>query len=132
MKAVLAAAAVLALCSAGAARAQAPAAPPPPLMAKDLIGQPGKEVRMLTVVSPPGAASAVHRHNAQVFVYMLEGSMIMQVQGQPAVTLLPGQTFYETPGDVHVLSKNASATQPAKFLAVMILDKGAPATVPVG
>jgi quercetin dioxygenase-like cupin family protein len=79
----------------------------------------------------PVGSSAVHRHNGQVFVYMLEGSMIMQVRGQPLVTLLPGQTFYETPGDIHVVSKNASATQPAKFLAVMIMDKGAPSTVPV-
>jgi quercetin dioxygenase-like cupin family protein len=131
MKHALAAAAVLALCAVAPARAQAPAAPSPLLMTQDLIGQPGKEVRMLTIVSPPGAASAAHRHNGQVFVYMLEGSMIMQVQGQPPVTLLPGQTFYESPGDIHVVSKNASATQPAKFLAVMIMDKGAPTVVPV-
>ncbi len=132
MKHALALAAVLALTGASAfAQAPTPNAVSPLLMAKDLIPGPGKEVRMMTIVSPPGGASAAHRHNAQVFVYMLSGSMVMQVKGQPPVTLLPGQTFYENPGDVHVVSRNASATEPAKFLAVMILEKGAATTVPV-
>lgn len=101
------------------------------LMVKDVIGLPGKEVRVLTVDSAPGAASPAHRHNGQVFVYVLSGAMIMQVQGSPPVTVGPGQTFYENPKDVHLVSKNASDTVPAKFLVVMIMDKGAPATAPV-
>jgi quercetin dioxygenase-like cupin family protein len=114
------------------AEAQPQAAPPaPPLMTKDLIGAPGKEVRMLTVTSAPGASSPVHRHNAQVFVYILSGTMQMQVKGQAPVTLGPGQTFYEAPEDIHVQSRNLSKTEPAKFLVVMVSDKGAPTTVPV-
>ena len=130
MKHALAAAAVLALC-AGAAFAQPAPVPVGALMARDLIPGPGKEVQMRIITSPPGASSAPHRHNAQVFVYMLEGAMVMQVKGQPEVTVLPGQTFYESPTDVHVVGHNVSATAPAKFLVVMILDKGAPASVPV-
>jgi quercetin dioxygenase-like cupin family protein len=107
------------------------ATPAPPLMTKDLIGMPGKEVRMQTVTSPPGGASPVHRHNGQVFVYMLSGSMEMQVKGQAPVQLSPGQTFYESPDDIHVESRNLSKTEPAKFLVVMIVNKGAPTTVPV-
>ena len=94
-----------------------------PLLARDLIGMPGKEVTMETVEYPPGAKSPPHRHHAQVFVYVLEGSVRMQVQGSPAVTLGPGGTFYESPDDLHVVSENASASQPAKFLVVMVEDK---------
>ncbi len=94
-----------------------------PLMTRDLAALPQKEVLMETVVYPPGGKSAPHRHNAQVFVYELEGSVRMQVQGSPAVTLGPGATFYEGPDDVHILSENASQTQPAKFLVVMVRDK---------
>src|SRR5215469_13968222 len=93
------------------------------LMARDLIGMPGKEVTMETVEYAPGAKSPPHRHHAQVFVYVLEGSLRMQVQGSPAVTLGPGGTFYESPDDLHVVSENASASQPAKFLVVMVKDK---------
>ena len=94
-----------------------------PLLARDLIGMPGKEVTMETVEYAPGAKSPPHRHHAQVFVYVLEGSVRMQVQGSPAVTLGPGGTFYESPDDLHVVSENASASQPAKFLVVMVEDK---------
>lgn len=101
-----------------------------PLMTKDLTGIAGKEASMLTVEYAPGASSAVHRHNAHTFVYVLEGSVVMQVKGGKAVTLGPGQTFYESPEDIHTVSKNASSTKPAKFLVFFVKDKGAPGTVP--
>ena len=85
---------------------------------------------MLMVEHAPGGSSAVHRHNAQAFVYVLEGSVVEQVKGGKQVTLTPGQTFYEGPDDVHVVGRNASSTKPAKFLVVLIKDKGAPALVP--
>jgi quercetin dioxygenase-like cupin family protein len=109
----------------------APAFAAGPLMMKDIIGLPGKEVRVLTVDSAPGAASPVHRHNGQVFVYVLSGHMIMQVAGKPPVTVGPGDTFYEDPADIHTMSKNVSTTEPAKFLVFMIMPKGAPVSVPV-
>jgi quercetin dioxygenase-like cupin family protein len=101
-----------------------------PLMAKDLTGIPNKEGTMLTVQYLPGGASLPHRHDAHVFVYVLEGSVKMQVDGQPAVTLTAGQTFYENPTDVHRVSANASTTQPAKMLVFMVKDKDKAATVP--
>jgi quercetin dioxygenase-like cupin family protein len=101
------------------------------LMSKDLTENPGKEVLVITVEHAPGGSSAVHRHNAHAFVYVLEGSVVMQLKGGQQVTLTPGQTFYEGPDDVHVVDRNASTTQPAKFLAFLIKDKGAPALVPV-
>jgi quercetin dioxygenase-like cupin family protein len=94
-----------------------------PLITRDLIGLPGKEVTMETVEYPPGGKSPPHSHHAQVFVYVLEGSLRMQVQGSPLVTLAPGATFYESPDDVHVVSENASSSKPAKFLVVMVKDK---------
>jgi len=100
------------------------------LMSKDLTENPGKEALMITVEHAPGGSNAIHRHNAQAFVYVLEGSVVMQVKGGQQVTLTPGQTFYEGPNDVHVVDRNASSTQPAKFLVVLIKDKGAPALVP--
>ena len=102
-----------------------------PLTTKDLAGLPGKEGVMLTVEYPPGASSTRHRHNANTFVYVLEGSIVMQVEGGKEVTLGSGQTFYESPDDVHVVSKNASNSQPAKFLVFFVKDKGAPSLVPV-
>jgi quercetin dioxygenase-like cupin family protein len=102
-----------------------------PLMTKDLAGVTGKEAAMLTVEYAPGASSSKHRHNANTFVYVLEGSIVMQVEGGNAVTLGPGQTFYESPDDVHVVSKNASNTQPARFLVFFVKDKGAMPLVPV-
>jgi quercetin dioxygenase-like cupin family protein len=101
-----------------------------PLMTKDLTGIAGKEASMLTVEYAPGASSAVHRHNAHTFVYVLEGSVVMQVKAGKEVTLGPGQTFYESPEDIHTVSKNASSTKPAKFLVFFVKDKGAPGTVP--
>ena len=102
-----------------------------PLMTKDLDGIPGKESLMLTVEYPPGGSSLPHRHDASVFVYVLEGSIIMQVDGQQPVTLKPGETFYESPQDVHRTSANASKTEPAKFLVVIVKDKGKPVSTPV-
>jgi len=101
------------------------------LMSKDLAENPGKEVLMITVEHAPGGSSLIHRHDAQAFVYVLEGSVVMQLKGGEQVTLTPGQTFYESPEDVHVVDRNASSTKPAKFLVVLIKDKGAPALVPV-
>jgi len=102
------------------------------LMSKDLTGIPNKEGTMLTVQYLPGGSSLAHKHDAHVFVYVLEGSVKMQVDGQPAVTLTAGQTFYENPGDVHRVSANASTTQPAKIPVFMVKDKDKPATRPVG
>jgi quercetin dioxygenase-like cupin family protein len=90
----------------------------------------GKEVAISTVVYPPGIGSAPHRHDAHTFVYVLVGSVVMQVSGGQPVTLGPGQTFYENPNDVHTTSKNASQTAPAKILVFMIKEKGKPATRP--
>jgi quercetin dioxygenase-like cupin family protein len=102
-----------------------------PLMMKDLAGVPGKEILMSTVEYLPGGHSVAHRHDANVFVYVLEGSLTMQVDGHDPVTLKPGDTFYESPDDVHRVSANASKTQPAKFLVFMVKDKGKPTTRPV-
>jgi quercetin dioxygenase-like cupin family protein len=98
------------------------------LFDKDQTEVPGKELLMLRVEYLPGGASLPHRHDAQVFVYVLEGHIKMQVAGGPVVTLGPGQTFYESPTDVHAVSANASKTQPAKFLVFIVKDKGAPVT----
>ena len=102
-----------------------------PLLTKDLAGVPGKEAAMLTVEYAPGQASSPHRHNASTFVYVLEGSVVMQVKGGKALTLSPGETFYESPDDIHVVSKNASDTKPAKILVFFVKQKGAPGSVPV-
>src|SRR5262249_19351900 len=101
------------------------------LMSKDLAENPGKEVLMISVEHAPGGSNAIHRHNAHAFVYVLEGSVVMQLKGGQQVTLTPGQTFYEGPDDVHVVDRNASSTNPARFLVFLIKDKGAPAVVPV-
>ena len=132
---LVAASALLSACLlAGAASAADPGkneATVHPLLRQDLPQIPGKEVSMLTVEYLPGGASLPHRHDAEVFVYVLEGSVVMQVDGQKAVTLGPGGTFHEGPNDIHRQSANASATQPAKFLVFMIKDKEKPATRPV-
>jgi quercetin dioxygenase-like cupin family protein len=101
-----------------------------PLMTKDLAGTAGNEAMMVTVEYAPGASSTEHRHNAYTFVYVLEGSVVMQVKGGKEVTLGPGQTFYESPEDIHTVSRNASSTKPARFLVFFVKQKGAPATVP--
>src|SRR5262249_48020266 len=101
------------------------------LLSKDLTNLPGnKEGLMITVDYPPGSSDPVHRHNAHSFIYVLEGSIVMQVRGGKEVTLTPGQTFYEGPDDVHVVGRNASKTKPAKFVVFFVKDKGAPVLVP--
>jgi quercetin dioxygenase-like cupin family protein len=117
-----------------AALAAAPAAPPEAkvteLFSKELKEFPGKEGLMITVEYPPGSVDPVHRHNAHGFIYVLEGSIVMQVKGGKEVTLKPGETFYEGPDDVHVVGRNASTTKPAKFVVFFVKDKGAPILVP--
>ncbi|MFL6306736.1 MAG: cupin domain-containing protein [Candidatus Sulfotelmatobacter sp.] len=101
-----------------------------PLMSKDLTECPGKESVMITVEYPPGHSDEIHRHNAYAFVYVLEGSVVMQVRGRKEVTLTPGQTFYEGPDDIHLVGRNTSKTKPAKFVAFFVKTKGAPILVP--
>src|SRR5438045_414640 len=100
------------------------------LLSKNLTNLPGKEGPMITVVYPPGSVDPIHRHNAHGFIYVLEGSIVMQVRGGNEVTLTPGQTFYEGPDDVHVVGRNASQTKPAKFVVFFVKDKGAPVLLP--
>ena len=120
---------LIALCLA-AATAAAQEAKVTPLMTQDLAGINGKEGTLTMVEYAPGGSDPAHRHNASVFVYVLEGAVVMQVKGGKEVTLGPGQTFYESPGDVHAVSRNASTTKPAKFLVFFVKQKGAPLTVP--
>ncbi|HEY6327750.1 MAG TPA: cupin domain-containing protein [Blastocatellia bacterium] len=101
------------------------------LLSKDLTNLPEKEGLMITVEYPPGSSDPIHRHNAYGFIYVLEGSIVMQVRGGKEVTLTPGQTFYEGPDDVHVVGRNASQNKPAKFVVFFVKDKGAPLLVPV-
>ena len=101
------------------------------LLSKDLKDIPGKEVMMITVEYAPGGTDPIHRHNAAAFVYVLEGSIVMQVKGGKEVTLMPGQTFYEGPDDVHIVGRNASKTKPSKFIVFLVKEKGAPVLVPV-
>jgi quercetin dioxygenase-like cupin family protein len=115
--------------TAGTAMAQQPTVTS--LMSKDLADNPGREILTITVEHAPGGSSSIHRHNAHAVVYVLEGSVVMQLKGGQQVTLTPGQTFYEGPDDVHVVDRNASDSKPAKFLVFLIKDKGAPALVPV-
>jgi quercetin dioxygenase-like cupin family protein len=121
---------VPALLGTALAAENAPAGKATPLLTRDLAGIPGKEMLALVVELPPGATAPPHRHNASVFVYVLEGSVIMQVAGSAPVTLKPGETFTEEPGDIHVTSANASSLAPAKILVHMVKNKGEPATVP--
>ncbi|AWN75828.1 cupin domain-containing protein [Legionella anisa] len=101
------------------------------LMSKNLKDFPGKEGQLIEVEYPPGATDPIHRHNAYAFVYVLEGSIVMQLKGGKEVTLTPGQTFYEGPDDVHIVGRSADKTKPAKFLVFLIKNKGAPVLVPV-
>ena len=100
------------------------------LLSKDLTNIPGKEGLMVIVEYPPGSSDPIHRHNAHGFIYVLEGSIVMQVRGGKEMTLTPGQTFYEGPDDVHVVGRNASKTKPAKFVVFFVKEKGAPVLVP--
>ena len=101
------------------------------LLSRDLAGDPGRELSMITVEYAPGGSDPVHTHDAQAVVYVLEGSIVMQVKGGAPLTLSPGQTFYEGPDDVHVIGRNASHTAPAKILVFLVKDKGAPILTPV-
>jgi quercetin dioxygenase-like cupin family protein len=101
------------------------------LLSEDLVGVPGRELTMITVEYPPGAVDPVHTHNAQAMVFVLEGSIVMQVKDGAAVTLGPGQTFYEGPDDVHLVGRNASNTKRARFVVFFVKDKGAPILTPV-
>jgi quercetin dioxygenase-like cupin family protein len=101
------------------------------LFATDLADYAGKEGRMIEVSYPPGARDMVHRHDAHAFVYVLEGEIVMQLKGKPAVTIKAGQTFYEGPTDVHVVGRNVSNTEPARFVVVLLKAKGAPIFKPV-
>jgi quercetin dioxygenase-like cupin family protein len=123
---------LLLLSAAGTAAAQeAPQASVTPLMTKALADHPGKEVLMITVDYPPGAVDPVHRHDAHGFIYVLEGSIVMGVKGGKEVTLTPGQTFYESPNDVHTVGRNASLTKPAKFLVFLLKNSDEPVLKPV-
>jgi|SRR5215467_5213865 len=102
-----------------------------PIVSKDLAEFPGKEGLMITVVYPPGSSDPIHRHNAHAFVYVLEGSVVMQVKGGKEMTLTPGQSFYEGPNDIHVVGRNASTTKPAKVLVLLVKNKNAPVLIPV-
>jgi quercetin dioxygenase-like cupin family protein len=102
-----------------------------PLLSKDLAGDSAREVSMITVEYPPGGSDPVHRHHAQALVFVLEGSIVMQVRGGAPVTLTAGQTFYEGPDDVHIVGRNASRTAPARFLVFLVKEKGAPILTPV-
>ena len=101
------------------------------LFTKELTDIPGKEIQVITVEYPPGGSDPVHRHNAQAVLYVLEGSIVMQVKGGKEVTLNPGQTFYEGPEDIHTVGRNASKTKPAKFVVFFLKEKGAPILTPV-
>lgn len=124
--------AVLVLFAANVANAQqaSPEAIVEPLMTMPLADYPGKEALVLTVFYPPGAVDPVHRHDAHAFVYVLEGSIVMGVRGSETVTLTPGQTFYEGPNDVHTVGHNASMTESARFLVVLLKDKDKPVALP--
>jgi quercetin dioxygenase-like cupin family protein len=128
---ILMAGVVAVLLCAAAGRLTAQQAAVTQLMTKELADLPGKEAEMITVVYPPGSSDPIHRHNAHSFIYVLEGSAVMQLKGGQQVTLTPGQTFYEGPDDVHVVGRNASTTRPAKLLVLLVKNKGAPVLVPV-
>lgn len=128
MKALMLAVTVLLAGVGASAQQQSPSST---LMTKAFADIPGKEGTMITVEYAPGASGQVHRHNAHVFVYVLEGQIVMQVQGGSEQVLNAGQTFYESPSDVHSVGRNASTTKPAKFLVFMVKDTGAPVSVPV-
>ena len=100
-------------------------------LAKDLPELQGKEGVMILVEYPPGATDPIHRHNAHAFVYVLEGSIVMQLRDAAEVTLSPGQTYYEGPNDVHIVGRNASSTRPAKFVVFFVKNQGAPILEPV-
>jgi quercetin dioxygenase-like cupin family protein len=101
-----------------------------PLISKALTDTPGKEAVMITVDYPPGYEGAIHRHNAHSFIYVLEGSVVMQVRGGEQVTVNAGQSFYEAPADVHVVGRNASKSKTARLVVFLIKDSGTPIVIP--
>lgn len=132
MKAALVASLLLAVTPVLAAE---PTAMPLPtvtsLMTKPLPDFPGKELLMITVEYPPGGGDPIHRHDAHALLYVLEGSIVMGVEGGKPVTLTAGQTFYEGPTDVHTIGRNASQTEPAKFVVFLLKNENAPVLIPV-
>jgi quercetin dioxygenase-like cupin family protein len=112
----------------------APAAAPPAdakeIMSKPFTDIPGKEGLVLAVTYPPGSADEIHRHNAHAFVYVLEGTIVMQLRDAKPVTLKAGETFYEGPNDVHIVGRNASDSKPAKFVVFLVKNQGVPAFIP--
>jgi quercetin dioxygenase-like cupin family protein len=118
--------AVVIACSVLAAPSAQAGAVVTPLMTKPLPEFPGKEVQMITVEYPPGSLDPIHRHDAHAFIYVLEGTIVMQVKGGKEVTVSAGQTFYEGPEDVHIVGRNASSTEPARFLVLFVKKEGAP------
>ena len=123
--------AVLLLVGTASAQPALPEAVVTPLMSTSLPDYPGREAVILDVVYPPGAVDPVHRHDAHAFVYVLQGSIVMGLRGRDPVVLAQGQTFYEGPGDVHTIGRNASVTEPARFLVVLLKNTGAPVLTPV-
>ena len=122
---------ILTIGVAGLIGSSAQAATVTELQSRPLAGVPGKEGTMILVEYAPGDVDPVHRHDASVFLYVLEGTIIMQVKGGKRVTLHPGETYFEGRNDVHIVGQNASRTKPAKFVAVLVKDKGAPILIPV-
>lgn len=121
-----------AICLLGALpAAAAEAATVTPIMKKDLPDYPGKEGLMISVEYEPGGSTPIHKHEADAFVYVIEGSIVMQLKGKEEVTVSPGETFYESPADIHLVSRNASKTKPAKFIVVLLKKKDAPVLMPV-
>lgn len=101
------------------------------LMTKTLTAPDNQVVKMLTVTLAPGEATPPHRHNAYTLVYMLQGTLDMQLKGSRLVELKPGQTFYESPQDVHLVSRNPSKTEPAKILVVFVKQSHTPVLIPL-
>ena len=131
---VVAAAALVLLVPVAAAAQTGGAAPQSSrklLMTKDLPDFPGKEAVVIIVEYPPGTNNSPHRHNGHVFLQVLEGQLNAQVKGGELFVLNPGSTYYESPSDIHVVSRNPSATVTARAMIFIIHDKGAPISVPV-
>jgi quercetin dioxygenase-like cupin family protein len=130
MKKIILATAVTACALAPQFAPAAPHADVKQIMSKPFTDIPGKEGLVLTVTYPPGGADEIHRHDAHAFVYGLEGSVVMQLQGGEPVTLQAGEGFYEGPNDVHIVSRNASDGKPAKFVVFLVKNQGVPAVLP--
>ncbi|MEO7728520.1 MAG: cupin domain-containing protein [Burkholderiales bacterium] len=135
MKATITAVATLFLLLPALAAAQSSGAAPQSsrkiLMVKDLPDFPGKEATVLIVEYPPGTSNPPHRHNGHVFLHVLEGQLNAQVKGGELTVLNPGSTYYESPTDIHIISRNPSSTVPAKAMIFLIHDQGAPLSTPV-